>query len=162
MNPLSLLNKGQTVKGFKDRSCTYRLTTKGFAPNFSSAKNPPPTVSHREPEASQATLFDQGKSPAVAPPVAPAPKPPVRAPQPVSCPTPWNRLAGFCRHFLGRWTAHRKASPFQGPIVQTELALDKVTVVRNELLDDDLEVVPVGKKVKPVQHDQCQAIPTDQ
>ena len=50
----------------------------------------------------------------------------------------------------------RKVSPFQSKAVQIELALDKVKVVRNDLSEDDLEVVPIDKKAgkkaeKPVQ-----------
>jgi hypothetical protein len=36
--------------------------------------------------------------------------------------------------------------PFQSPAVQTELALDKVKVMRNDLSEDDLEVVMIDKK----------------
>lgn len=161
MNPLSLLTKGRTIRGFKDRSCAYRLTIRGVAPNFSAGKKTSPTPSHREPEVSQSTLFERPQPPVAAPAIAPAPKPPALAPQPVSRETPWNRLAGFCRGFLQRWTARRTASPFQGRTVQAELGLEKVKVVRNDLSEDDLEVVRVGKKEKLAQHDQCQALSTD-
>jgi hypothetical protein len=157
MNPLSLLTKGNTFRGFKDRSASYRLTNKGVVPNFSVGKNPPPTPSHPEPEVSQSTLFDQPQPPAT----ATAPQPPTLAPQPAGRQTVWNRLAGFCRGFLQRWAARRKGSPFQGRTVQTELGLERVKVIRNDLSEDDLEVVPVGKKEKPAQHDQCQALSTD-
>jgi hypothetical protein len=40
----------------------------------------------------------------------------------------------------------RKEEPFQTPAIQTELALDKVKVIRNDLSEDDLEVVAIDKK----------------
>ena len=51
---------------------------------------------------------------------------------------------------LGRWTL--KANPFKSstkpvpePVVQGELSLDKVKVIRNDLSDSDLELVAMGK-----------------
>jgi hypothetical protein len=157
MNPLSLLNKGHTFRGFKNHSGAYRLTTKGVVPNFSAIKNTSPTTPHPEPEVSQSTFFDQPKPPVT----APAPQPPALAPQPVQRQPVWNRVVVVCREFLLRWTASGKTSPFQARTVQTELALEKVTVIRNDLSEDDLEVIPAGKKVKLAQHDQCQAISTN-
>jgi hypothetical protein len=56
------------------------------------------------------------------------------------------------------WAATKPAgkSPFKtrGPVrsaVQTELALEKVRVVRNDLSDADIEVVPAGEANKPAQ-----------
>jgi hypothetical protein len=78
----------------------------------------------------------------------------------------WNRSAGWFSGLFHRWNVKRKTSPFQGRSIQTELALDKVVVARNDLSEEDLEVVPVGKKQKPpqqlAQHDQCQTISTIQ
>jgi hypothetical protein len=71
-----------------------------------------------------------------------------------------SRVGAVCQQFLRRWSAARKAHPFQVPAVQTELALDKVTVVRNDLSEYDLEVVGMGKK-KSAQYDQCQALSTN-
>jgi hypothetical protein len=159
MNPWSLLNKGHTIKGFKNRAGAYRLTNRGGVPNFSAGKNMSPTASHPERDASQTTLFDKPKPPAAVP--APAPPQPTLARQPVGGQLVWNRLADLCRAFLQRWTATRKMSPFQGHTVQTELALERVRVVRNDLSEDDMEVIPVGKKEKSVQHEQCQVLFTD-
>jgi hypothetical protein len=41
-----------------------------------------------------------------------------------------------------------KASPLQSATVQTELGLDKVKVIRNDLSEDDLEVVMIEKKAE--------------
>jgi hypothetical protein len=56
---------------------------------------------------------------------------------------------------LGRWTL--KSNPFKSaskpggpPVVQGELSLDKVKVVRNDLSDSDLELVAASKGAKAV------------
>ena len=56
---------------------------------------------------------------------------------------------------MGRWTL--KANPFKSasrpatPVVQGELSLEKVKVVRNDLSDSDLELVAAAKSAsKPV------------
>ena len=157
MNPLSLLNKGHTIKGFKNRSGAYRLTTR-VVPNFSAGRNMSPTLPHPDQEVSQSTLFDQPQPPVVA--HAPRPPAPAVASQQVQYKSVWNRLVDVCRGFLRGWTAERKVSPFGGRTVQTELALEKVKVVRNDLSEDGLEVIPVVKKEKLAQHDQSQAIST--
>ncbi|HUD47081.1 MAG TPA: hypothetical protein VMR33_09635 [Candidatus Baltobacteraceae bacterium] len=161
MNPLSLLTKGRTLRGFKDRSSAYRLTIRGVAPNFSAGRNISPTPPHPQPQGSLSTLFEKPPPPAISPGIAPAPQQPALAPHLPWGKSVWNRLAGFCRDFVQRWTAKRHATPFQAPTVQTELVLEKVTVKRNDLSEDDLEVVPVARKKKPAEHDQCQAISTD-
>ena len=61
--------------------------------------------------------------------------------------------AGFGRFFL--WFASRpKPAPaavrkFQKPAVQAELSLDHVKVVRNDLSDADVELIPAGTVPKP-------------
>jgi hypothetical protein len=180
MNPLNLLTKGQTIKGFKDRSGTYRLTNKGAVPNFSVSRPTPPTIPHPERTVSQPTFFDKPQPAVPAPKLqpAPAPAPMAKAKPPESV---WTRLSGICREFLSQWTARGKASPFHVRTVQAELALEKVTVIRNDLSDEDLEVmpiatkkatvtpaisrgvesVPVGKAIKPAEHEQCQVLSTN-
>ena len=163
MNPWSLLNKGHTIKGFKSRAGAYRLTNRGGVPNFSAGRNSSPTVSHPEREVLQSTLFDKPTPPTAAPAPVPAPTRPTApiANQIIGIQPFRDRLADFLHGFLQRWTARRKMSPFQGHTVQTELALEKVRVVRNDLSDDDLEVIPVGRKEKSIQHEQCQALSTN-
>jgi hypothetical protein len=153
MNALSLLNKGHTIKGFNNRSNAYRLTNWRGVPNFSARKNTPPTPSHPEAQAPQSSLFDQ-------------PKPPPIAPQPVPRQPFWNRMSGFCRSFLRllpRWgeTPSSRDFTLRCGVIQTELALEKVKVIRNDLSEDDMVVIPAGRKEKPAQHDQCQAISTN-
>jgi hypothetical protein len=89
-------------------------------------------------------------------------RPPAAAPVPPWHRTAWKRLVELWGKLTQRWSGPRKASPFQNATVQTELDLSKVKVVRNDLSDDDLELVPVAKNEKPRQHEQCQSISTDQ
>ena len=59
----------------------------------------------------------------------------------------WKRIALFCKRLVQRFVFGRKGRPVREAGVQTELALEKVTVVRNDLNEDDLEVVLVERKV---------------
>jgi hypothetical protein len=179
MNPLSLLNKGQTINGFKSRAVSYKLPSRSYVPNFSNTKPAPPTSSPtpQMPQASreitQPTFFDIPKPAVPAPPTAPTPKPPAAPPAPAPREPMWNQVIAVCRELFKKWTDGRNASPFQKRTVQTELALEKITVVRNDLSEEDVEVVRVPKKEKrakaadptPVggatEHEQCQVSSTD-
>jgi hypothetical protein len=71
----------------------------------------------------------------------------------------WSGLWRIAVSRIGNWLPRRKAASGL-PSVQTELALAKVTVIRNDLSDDDLEVV-VGKKAgkkteKPAQSEEVE------
>jgi hypothetical protein len=125
-------------------------------------------------EITQPTFFDIPKPVVPAPrPSAPTPKPPVAPPAPAPREPMWNQVVAFCREFFDKWTKERNASPFQKRTVQTELALEKITVVRNDLSEEDVEVIRVPKKEKrekaanpiPVggaaEHEQCQVSSTD-
>jgi hypothetical protein len=75
----------------------------------------------------------------------------VAPPEKTAKPDRWGSVAGWVR----QWMPWGKESPFQRPAIQTELALDKVKVMRNDLSETDLEVVAIkikaGKKnEKPV------------
>jgi hypothetical protein len=63
------------------------------------------------------------------------------------------KRSGMNAYPLGRWTL--KANPFKSstkparePVVQGELSLDKVKVIRNDLSDSDLELVAAGKQAE--------------
>ena len=58
----------------------------------------------------------------------------------------WTRTVRSCKRFVQRYVLGRKGRPIAGSTVQTELALEKVTVLRNDLNEDDLEVVLVERK----------------
>jgi hypothetical protein len=195
MNPLSLLRKGRTIKGGKDRT-TYKLPKGGTPlPNFSANKpSASPTSSHpqEEPKVMQAGLFENSAhqpptpAPVRAATFAPMQKPdqavekaPAEIPAREPGPGFGMRFSAWLCNLPHRWFSKRKTSPFQSRTVQTELALEKVIVKRNDLSEEDLEIVPIGKKAKeksdkpdkldktekppeqPVPHDQCQTISTN-
>ena len=59
----------------------------------------------------------------------------------------WNRGTGFAKGLIQRFFLGRKSRPLHEAATQAELALEKVTVLRNDLNEDDLEVVLVERKV---------------
>jgi hypothetical protein len=61
--------------------------------------------------------------------------------------------SGMNAYPLGRWTLRvnpfkSSSKPGRAPVVQGELSLDKVKVVRNDLSDADLELVAVARRAK--------------
>jgi len=178
MNPFRLLTKGSTIGGLKERPGAYKLLEKSVLPNFSGAKRAaPPTTPHPEPANTQPAFFKRLQAKAVktvAARVVPAPGPaPTPTPAPVTASVPaqskdtptkpalWSRLAAIPTGWKGQWIPWRKAQPFKSATVQTELALDKVRVIRNDLCEDDLEVVMIDKKTgnkteKPAQSEEVE------
>ena len=201
MNPFSLLSKGETVKGLKNRAATYKMLPGNALPNFSIPKRTPAATLHPEPgkgvlqqpqpaaatstvaaateekpskhhgstespptgvgvpaeeKATQQAARTECAPCRVADPVEEKPCEPDGSTE--SCSTGvaapaeekpskaglWSRLAGIGAGWIGKWQARGKAAA-GSPSVQTELALEKVTVIRNDLSDDDLEIV-VGKR----------------
>ena len=149
MNPFRLLTKGRTIGGLKERPGAYKLLEKSVLPRFSKPKLPLPTTPHSEPRSEQSAFSERPQpKPEIPVPVTVASK--LAAPAPVkdlpSKPGLWSRLAVIPAGWTCQWIPWRKAPPFQSPTVQTELALDKVKVIRNDLSEDDLEVVMIEKK----------------
>jgi|ERR1700677_1583115 hypothetical protein len=164
MNPLSLLTKGQTFQGLKDRPCVYKLPPRSTLPNFSALKKQEPRQESRpagDAVAPPPNLFG-AKSPTTSHPAPEPPKTPVEE-NPVAPTTPvpefggtvrppapsvdiLSRLARFCGLFFRKWMPKRRGLPGQAPSVQAELALEKITVVRNDLSEEEMEVVPVEMK----------------
>jgi hypothetical protein len=168
MNPLCLLTKGRTFKDMADRPGAYKLLANSALPNFSKGKRRPAELPHSAPPTDQTSLFEQpAKAVQVAVVEAPknvvAPVVPVEPTQPVVSQSPfaekaktykkpcardtWKRAVGFCKVLIQRFVFGRKGRLVRGLTVQTELALEKVTVMRNDLNEDDLEVVLVERKV---------------
>jgi hypothetical protein len=79
--------------------------------------------------------------------------------------TPAHRAATVCKEWLGHLAFWRKGRPNGRATVQGELALEKVTVLHNDLNEDDLEVVLVERKVgtgeKPLARFSKVEIPTE-
>jgi len=148
MNPLSLLTTGRTIRGLKERPGAYKLLEKSMLPNFSGTKGASPTISHMAPFEPQ-TEPERLEVLSVA---QPAPGGMPAEPAAGTDKSRWSRLGDWAR----RWMPKPREKPFLTPAVQTELALDKVKVIRNDLSEDDLEVVTIDKKAakkteKPVQ-----------
>jgi hypothetical protein len=144
-----LLAAGKSLIGAQDASSRYRLDKKARLPRFGSPKNPfaagqqAPTAVHAvSPHQTAATAELQVSV------TGPAPSPP---PPPVTrlrraarrlrewCveANPIPRLAGPAR------SAFTVAPRFTSAPIQNELSLDAVKVVRNDLCEADLEIVPV-------------------
>jgi hypothetical protein len=58
----------------------------------------------------------------------------------------WGCLAVLPASLVEKWFPWRKTPPFPSATIQTELVLEKVKVMRNDLSEDDLEVVFIAKK----------------
>jgi hypothetical protein len=168
MNPLCLLTKGRTFKDMADRPGAYKLLANRALPKFTAGRRAPSGPLHSAPQTAQTSLFEQPPA-AVKATVVEARKsaaPPVetvKPSQPVVSKSPfaqdaktskmacargvWRRSVRFCKRLIQRFVFGRKGRPVHETTVQTELALEKVTVMRNDLNEDDLEVVLVERTV---------------
>ena len=157
-----LLKAGKSLVGGQDAT-RYQMHKHVRLPKFGSPRNP------FAPE-------PRTEKPVVSPVKVPLETPaPVAGPTPVPAPAPAQRSAGFA--VLGKaandlGTQWSKVNPFArlakrpGPVrsalprfgdtlpVQAELSLEKVQVVRNDLSDADLEIVPAAVPAVPVTLEQ--------
>jgi hypothetical protein len=131
MNALNLLTKGHTIRGLEERDREYKLLNKSALPNFSALKRPVPTTPHIEPENTQPVSMTETAAPA-APPKAGL----------------WRCLASRALNWVNRRFSWRKGALSRKPAVQAELGLDKVKVMRNDLSEEDWEVVAIEKKTE--------------
>jgi len=168
MNPLCLLTKGRTFKDMADHPGAYKLLASRALPKFAASRRPPSELAHSAPQRAQTSLFEQPPA-AVKAAVVEAPKivalpvetvkpsepglsqspfaQAARTPEKACARGTWRRTASFCKRLVQRFVFGRKGRPVHGETVQTELALEKVTVMKNDLNEDDLEVVLVERKV---------------
>ncbi len=157
MSLLKLLTTGKSLVGLKDAESRYRMTNQRLLPKFGSGKNP-----FRSTEGIEAM-------PAETKPEVTEPMPAAVSAAPAPAVTPAGQNAGLlrlgtakCRDLAAaalqnRWVSQlgsllprpaRKPTPtVVGPILgkaplQGELSLDRIKVMRNDLSDADLEVVP--------------------
>ena len=172
MNPLCLLSKGRTFKDMTERPGAYKMLASSALPKYTAGKRPPSRRPHPAPQTAQTSLFEQPPK-AVKATVVEAPRgalplvEAVKPSQPAVSRSPfaeaakkddktsgkpsatgtWKRTTRFCKELMQHLVFGHKGRPVHGPTVQTELALEKVTVMRNNLNEDDLEVVLVERKV---------------
>jgi hypothetical protein len=129
MNLGKLLSAGKSIFGGQGK-LSYRENKRIYLPRFNDGKNPfapRPAESMLEPVAETKSV---AATPAGAPPVIkPAPMKPARA-------SSW-------KDKLNPFRASEPVAPSMVGAVQAELSLDAVKVVRNDLADADIEVVPV-------------------
>jgi hypothetical protein len=177
MSLLRLLTAGKSLVGVSGEESRYRLTSQKLLPQFGSARNPFSNRVKAEPAQTEArspeVCGEDGAS--VARPGLPDPRgEPVAVlqsavePRSVSAKFVVRNLAGALwlrmASVLSGWRAKlfgllarsggKAAKPaiprFPKPPVQGELSLDRIKVVRNDLSDADLELVPAKPPAAPV------------
>jgi hypothetical protein len=146
---MQLLTVGKTIKGTREGPNSFRMNEQTLLPKFSSPRrqSAPETAQPPETCAAMATgsLFESRQSRAADPAVPAkaietAAASIVRSSQPpTKAPAQKPRWSLFQRLF-GR----KPARDTFGVPVQTEWKLEKVTVIRNDLSDSDLELIPAG------------------
>ena len=176
MSLVRLLTAGKSLVGLRDGDSPYRFTSQRFLPQFGPARNPftgREQAKSAHTEAHSSGLIGDNGAP-IAKPAIPAPKgEPGATPQKEVGPRPvrakfdarmraealWRRLAAL----LSGWQvklrglfarsgskAAKSAIPrFPKPAVQGELSLERIQVVRNDLSDADLEIVPAKPMATP-------------
>ena len=180
MSLLRLLTAGKSLVGLSESGGRYQLPGARALPKFGSKKNPfRATVI---PEKAETAAEFETPPPETSPVQGTPADDPVRAPtgpgverdgarndlthrgtsnsnsgthQPGSPAGHSSRRASGVKAFL-LWRRAKKARPFsgrtEGPMVQGELSLDRIQVVRNDLSESDLEVVranPAASKSAP-------------
>jgi hypothetical protein len=161
-----LLTAGRSLVGGHNSGVQYRMTSPKAMPKFGSAKNPFRST------ASPETITDEAPQPGpVVQPVAREQEPvkPVASPAPATVGQALkapSRVSRWSAKLWG-WLSRRRpklassAVPkFQKLPVQTELSLDRIKVLRNDLSDADLEIVTA--KPAPVSRPQLEAKPEPQ
>jgi hypothetical protein len=164
MSLLRLLTAGKSLVGLRDGEHRYRVPRQRVLPKFDARANPfmaaskpgAPELPQEKPvTAAEATAPREERTAPepvqlAAPAVLPAAAPKFETPSPANAPAPCR--PGFLSRVLRRGTpSHRKGQAL-GPeaLVQGELSLEAVKVVRNDLNDSDLELAPVqARKAEP-------------
>ena len=169
MSLLRLLKTGKSLVGGRSNESPYRLTTQRLLPRFGPTRNPFKSNLKSEPaqiearfagdESGNGAPREEARSANSSGPT-PAALPSVAQDRTASTTTDGRgftralrlraaALLGECKRKLtgifgrGRVKAAKPAIPrFTKPVVQGELSLDRIRVVRNDLSDADLEVVP--------------------
>jgi len=152
---MQLLAVGRSFVGHKSETGRYKTTEQNLLPDFTTGeKNEAPSAVYTNPAADSADFMfgaphrkvagAEGKgaaAPAVRPMAAPAqPEPPATATVLAKRPA---RRRFFGLGSLGRTKVEG------GSLVQSELSLETVKVVRNDLSDADLELVPAKIAARP-------------
>ena len=168
MSLLRLLTTGKSLVGLKDTASRYNVARSGKLPHFSAKQNPfrastrpefNPSAQQKAQAAANSVERTAEDPLTPAPMVVPVVEPPL--PKPVSA-TPSNKtdraksLPRWAALLPWRWPKAGKPglAKCTKPMVQGELSLDSVRVVRNDLSDTDLEIVPARQPEAIAQSDQ--------
>lgn len=157
MSLVRLLTAGKSLVGLQESENRYRLSSQRLLPRFEPKKNPFGSGSQPQTEASE-----QPAESAVAEPMTTAASvtpPPMTQTEPVNAPQPvprtgsllsrlWQRLS-VSGLFSGRRKQPAGIRPEAKRMLQAELSLEAVKVVRNDLSDSDVEIV-TGRPVAVV------------
>ena len=185
MSLLRLLTAGKSLVGLKDNGHRYNVAQRGLLPKFVSKKNPfrarahpqaglvpaelPSAANVSEPaeghcakggtESGEVALT--GSVEAVSPQVlsagAPQLKGPLAAEVRKDSPSGWRAFMPWMRSRTPKAALPR----FQKSMVQGELSLEAIKVVRNDLSDSDLEVVPTKPVVPAPQAKPARQVSTE-
>jgi len=159
MNIGQLLAAGRSFAGQKDRVGRYRQVNPKSIPKFDAGGSPRRQVSAGSSSAEAEARENQAQSA--------QPQPAVKVHEPVARPKGALSLGPICRADLPRkptfwarllslvWPAKRREGLQKGSTaskrpIQVELRLEQVKVVRNDLSDTDLELVPSKPKPREV------------
>jgi hypothetical protein len=176
MSLIRLLTTGRSLVNIRDGESPYQVTSQRLLPHFGARQNPFSSSAKAEPSPT-ARCLPQAHTPKVAPPAMRAT--PALGGEPKAAPksglarraaSASSRFRGLiavlrrwaaalvdgCKARLARLFARRRSKAaksaiprFDKPAVQTELSLDKIKVLRNDLSDADLEVVPAKAPAMP-------------
>jgi hypothetical protein len=140
MNLGKLLVAGKSIiNGRKEIS--YRANRHVYLPKFGLAQNPFKTPPGAEPARPEAETIAAPIQKAVAPAATKTQKLPALAPKPVRATTWASKL-----NPISIWRGPEPAAQNTRDPVQSELSLDSVKVVHNDLSDADVEVVPIKSR----------------
>ena len=161
MSLLRLLTAGKTLVGLKSSELRYRFSNPRGLPRFNAKKNPFRATTLPDPNIigaiSPATRVELGKPDSA----VPAPAKPSPQPSPLPVASKQSSGSGVKRNGLLKqvtrvksWFGWRNPAKAAGrrpsrPLVQPELSLEKVRVMRNDLSDSDLEIVNAQPAPRP-------------
>jgi len=177
MSLLRLLTTGKSLVGVRDTESRYRLTTQRLLPEFGPAKNPFRNSPRSEPASAEALFAGDGGTSSASREDCIGANSGVTASTGLSgsvqdqsafgnagrgtlvaaVRTQAAALLGGCKAKLAWMFGRARAKTFEPaiprftkPAVQGEFSLDRIRVVRNDLSDADLEVVPAKTSTVPV------------
>ena len=140
MNLGKLLVAGRSIKSGCDK-ISYRVNKNVYLPKFGLAQNPFKSPPGTEPAKPEAETIAAPIQKVVTPGAAKTQELPTLPPKPVRATTWASKL-----NPISIWRSPAPVAQIaQGP-VQSELSLDSVKVVHNDLSDADVEVVPIKSR----------------